>query len=865
MSEIEALSKLRTKRILRRIGWVGDGLERLTLIEAPMGHDKTPVALAWMKQQVDRSIRVAWTSVAPSSSEETAWRIIATQLGTDAQQGVDAYQAASKAVQSLNLPTVLVLENYERITSPSFDKQLSSLLYKSGHLHLIVVGRNVGALTNPVVTGPIPSKTVDRAELRLTDEDASLLSLSGTLDPLECTEIINMVDGWPHACRALVKKEALHLPLSARRNLMLEGLLAASTSDFDRKVLQAVVLNPHVSTRTLHRSFAGEEDRLLQALDSLSQTGLIERQESRGVRRYLSVGRLGDSPLLREPNWLSPEQKRSLHLHHAGDVYSFDPVQAVSILLKEEKYDEATEMLSEQSGYLTKQNETFLGFVRQVPLEHLQAHPYLLVLWFFLERLAGSASLSTMRRLAQKAYDVAIEQSLAPNAGEVLSTLAMAVPTQTTLGLWEEAETSARALHSQLERLDETSRRSFGSALPNLYLIAASTALLTGNYTIASDAAEKAQVAAEEMSVPAAYAGACALRALGSVLFGNPSDAVDQLASGYRVLELSQTKPATEVKRNLHSAHMLVTSAMPEGDFANWPPPPPILLGSLSLEAPDEMWPFALLAEIVYTRRSAGAYQALQNLRTRLTDLPRGLPLSPYGRRSLLLTAADLATVTGRQALAFDLLEAEGSDSDAAMISYLRAELFSAQYEEVLQSIPGVLERAADSRSLGTLNTMGAIGAHRLGDDKKAAEFLCHASGGLSRRLSPSFLSLLPYEDLVSLAAAMGEEKGLSVDEVEAIPSVARSHAYLLPSRAERLVLKEMAKGLSTTEIAKLTGRSVNTVRFHERNLMAKAKVKGRQLVVVEAVHLGLLGDAPEMKAADFLDYVQTVDGLTAQ
>lgn len=70
------------------------------------------------------------------------------------------------------------------------------------------------------------------------------------------------------------------------------------------------------------------------------------------------------------------------------------------------------------------------------------------------------------------------------------------------------------------------------------------------------------------------------------------------------------------------------------------------------------------------------------------------------------------------------------------------------------------------------------------------------------------------------------------------------------PEKSERLtptefeVLRLIAKGYTSPEIAKMTNRSASTVPVHVRNIYRKLSVHSRGEAVFEAIQLGLIGSA---------------------
>lgn len=72
------------------------------------------------------------------------------------------------------------------------------------------------------------------------------------------------------------------------------------------------------------------------------------------------------------------------------------------------------------------------------------------------------------------------------------------------------------------------------------------------------------------------------------------------------------------------------------------------------------------------------------------------------------------------------------------------------------------------------------------------------------------------------------------------------------PEKSERLtptefeVLRFIAKGYTSPEIAKMTNRSASTVPVHIRNIYRKLSVHSRGEAVFEAIQMGLVGSAEE-------------------
>ncbi len=188
----------------------------LTVITAPAGFGKTTLLGAWLRQ---RTAKASWTWLSLDSNDnERFWHYLIAALSTlssrvaeqfttwqPTPQPADTAQeilliTLSNALATLSDESILVLDNYDAITSSALQRSFACLL---GHLppqmHIILASRIKPPfpLARLRVQGRLTE--LDSADLRFTLDEASAFLLQGmelTLSNADIKELHRRTEGW---------------------------------------------------------------------------------------------------------------------------------------------------------------------------------------------------------------------------------------------------------------------------------------------------------------------------------------------------------------------------------------------------------------------------------------------------------------------------------------------------------------------------------------------------------------------------------------------------------------------------------------------------------------------------------------------
>ncbi|QAT43240.1 LuxR C-terminal-related transcriptional regulator [Aminipila luticellarii] len=153
---------------------------------------------------------------------------------------------------------------------------------------------------------------------------------------------------------------------------------------------------------------------------------------------------------------------------------------------------------------------------------------------------------------------------------------------------------------------------------------------------------------------------------------------------------------------------------------------------------------------------------------------------------------------------------------------------------------------------LAQLDMLLAIVYHRLGQKEKAEDYLCQA---LEKGEKYGYIRLFADqgESLYKMLKNMGERCSISKNYLKRVKEAAKKVAVMypsymiLPSKQDRLsaseteVLNLIAQGKANPEIADYLSISLNTVKFHVKNIYSKLGVNNRFQAVHTAKLKGLI------------------------
>ncbi|MGF6780722.1 LuxR C-terminal-related transcriptional regulator [Paraburkholderia sp. GAS334] len=192
----------------------------LTLAKAPAGFGKTTLALAWVSEFARNGLRVGWFSVDPEDNDEKRffyylyWAVLRADKDTSALQTVRAHgdlraedlrNLLLNHIADLDDEFVLIVDNYHCVTQPRVHAHVAYLLqHAPSNLHLVLLTQE--ALPFSLVRLQIQGQVLELnpSLLRFTfDEAKSLLGERGYSEP-EIGRLHAATHGWPAALRIAV-------------------------------------------------------------------------------------------------------------------------------------------------------------------------------------------------------------------------------------------------------------------------------------------------------------------------------------------------------------------------------------------------------------------------------------------------------------------------------------------------------------------------------------------------------------------------------------------------------------------------------------------------------------------------------------
>jgi LuxR family transcriptional regulator, maltose regulon positive regulatory protein len=398
-------------RIVRRarlIERLREGMHgRLTLVSAPAGFGKTTLVSEWAE---DCGRPVAWLSLDEGDSDPTRFltylittlQAVAPQIGERTLGALRAPQPPSiESVLTVLLNEIaaapddlaLVLDDYHAIDARPVDDAVAFLLeHMPPRLHLVIVTREDPRLPLPRMRARGQLTELRAADLRFTlDEVAEFLNdvmdlklSAGDLAVLEAR-----TEGWI----AGVQMAAL----SMRGRQDLHGFIQAFAGD-DRYIVDFLVEEVLQRQPEQIRSFLLQTSILTRLSGPLCDA-VTGRNDSRAVLESLERGNLFVIPLDDKRHWFRyhhlfadvlqaraiAEQPGEIPVHHRRASQWFEqhglPSEAIRHAVAAGDFERAADLveLASHAMLATRQDETFLGWLRSLPDEQVRKRPVLSV------------------------------------------------------------------------------------------------------------------------------------------------------------------------------------------------------------------------------------------------------------------------------------------------------------------------------------------------------------------------------------------------------------------------------------------------------------------------------------------------------
>lgn len=241
-----------------RLDGLWDGVHERALIEvcAPAGFGKSTLLVQWRRRWLERGALVAWVTLDAEdtphrfagaiayalrvASGRTTFDRVASELAADPSRAVDTLTAILSEVANLATPTVLVLDDGERLPPATAQEALSYLIINAPANLTIVVGSRVPlALASAELTGhgEIASVSIDDLRLDLDESVALLRKRFGKRMELDdCVRLHELTEGWPIglqlAAAAVERAPHYHIAIAS---------LSARHGDLERYFIESLL------------------------------------------------------------------------------------------------------------------------------------------------------------------------------------------------------------------------------------------------------------------------------------------------------------------------------------------------------------------------------------------------------------------------------------------------------------------------------------------------------------------------------------------------------------------------------------------------------------------------------------------------
>jgi LuxR family maltose regulon positive regulatory protein len=337
----------RTAVLRRALARRWDDLQDRTavLVSAPRGFGKTTLLAQWRRNWLERGAFVAWVTLdtqdtparfaeavlaaVRSASGRSSLNALQSELGT-IQPGHEAevLTALLAEIANFGTPTVIVLDDAERLPVPTLDESLSYLLYNAPPNLRLTIGSRTKlplALTDLQASGDLADIDTDDLRLSLDDSVEILQRKFGeriTLD--ECVRLHELTEGWPIGLQmaASTVERAPQLgtaiaDLSARRGdlerFFLESMLAQLPGELAEFLVRCSMLESMTPDLCAAVTQSPEASAWLEQL--MRDTPIVSVGEGQGWIRLHTLAR---DFLLGQFSKLPADERRALHARAAA-------------------------------------------------------------------------------------------------------------------------------------------------------------------------------------------------------------------------------------------------------------------------------------------------------------------------------------------------------------------------------------------------------------------------------------------------------------------------------------------------------------------------------------------------------------------
>lgn len=757
--------------------------------------------------------------------------------GLPARMVIGRADVVGSWAKSLEEPTILVIDNYEWVTSFEADEELVKLVENAPHLRVVVLTRRSTVLDSPLTTSRVECASLDQQQLEFTNEEIGALANTRGLSSGEVvSQVVAQVGRWPLGVQAALDSLEQGFGDNSYGSVVGESLYSRSEGQLDAQILTAAARFPRVGARNLARILDLPEARVVARWKELQGLGLVQQRSSMEDKSVVPIPVA--APYLSDVAdrvW-TERQLSQLHEVQAKNLEVEDPAQAFRMLIQDDHMDEAVVILRRNFLRILAGSTEDVRVLQSISTEKLEDYSEILLVRLMLERGDQSRALGSETEIAEKLVHLVRQAMVSATEEEMVIFQTYLIVAERLMGQWEQ---SLRLSWDLLRRIEISHGATDESthAVAIMHQVVALTGCLGGDLELAKLSAEKAYGAASLMRDETEKAQSLGLLALVAALRGERREAQGHLAK----LEVTGIAPrgVSWADGDVARATAYAGSDPVEAGGA--------LTGLTTHIEQLEHWPLIVLAEAQHNAHIHGQGEALAILEARLLRKPEWRTVSEYWRSRIVEWQINANLFVGKTLAAGELVENNPNLRDTALPVWVGAKLVDKELPVVVAAVeeatPLVLEPLDRSRLL----LYGAVGAGMM-DAWENARVWWSELAQTRNSLPPWFFSLVPHEWILESLSGIKNHYPTAyetlqplVEEVENLPGRLRMVYYEPLSKAEQRVLKTLAEGVTPAATAKKLHLSQNTVKFHMRSVYRKLHVTSRDAAILRGLQLGIV------------------------
>ncbi|SJN09358.1 regulatory protein, LuxR [Leucobacter sp. 7(1)] len=841
------------------------GIAPITLFSGPAGMGKTVLASQWVRSADLAHMRVCWVRVSEAGSGPgDLWRAVrealtgeevceerGSALGSAARIVVAQERtAAHRAVTRLTGPTMLVIDDYQRLTRSALDLELAELPELSAQLHLTVLSRRFAALDGPLVAARSIVQVLRGDHFAFTADDSRDLGRRLGIASAAVADRIHVgAGGWPYAVRLLLKAisdGATVDDLDAISERFVTDYTERSLSALGQRALYVTAVCDRASIELLSETIGLAYAETASIVDRICELGLGTLHWYPGGARLRCHPGFATALRRRARRELGATETRQLQHQHAIELSHDEPEQGIRALLALREYTDASRALStvfpERIGATGQVFEPLHG----VPLEDLAEHPFLLGAFLLSEIWSANCTVDEAAEM-RAALRLAVAQYADPAEPERY------FPMRAILVAVERLDDDVCALElaRELERelvagyAANASGVSFTPlhlATPFIFSTIAETGQTSGDLRLAARCFQRAAEWAELLDAEAkqyrAYTGIAVVAAIN----GEITRARSVLAAADELTELLPEGHSARGSLNVTVAQLLIAAEV--GDRVALPE---ILATVTHPHATLIEWPYLALGEAEVARGRDGNLAAIAGLDARIRSAERFYPHRNDPQHVLEAYAAQVLATHGNYRESESRLAALPERLPDGVLGRARLALLHGDTETALTLSSALLSGRVSTWLRIAARLVRASAHWALGDSRAALTDFEAAAEAMAKHGSYSGLELVPFDSLRELAIhSQHPQAAALLTVVEALPLSNRCTPYPALTDAELRILEAVAESsASLPAIAETLFVTPHTVKFHLRSVYRKLRVQGREAAATRAREIGLVDPAP--------------------